>query len=754
MTTPLNPFPDYAVTRLVGGQATETTVVTAPIVRGRQLVDGYLKGLTARVGTARTIAALCAVRGDYGTGKTHLLNDVASYLRQHPDCNEAPSIVRATCIEADPLSWYRTQLGPQLDKLPLYDVTLRLYGQAAKTVASAMRATTGAVEILNKDPTQIRDLVRRNLISVDEVCREFDKLLGTVCKGADPTVRRVLSRLISPETDGPAREWIRGQTLTKDKAELLGVPTSIESAEQASAVIGAIASMHNALRRSFVMLVDELEHFVRYDVAKRAGNVTWLKRLLEQLGNAGALAIVAGHWSSWKTAEDYLDRFPQHAPIDLLKLEWTDVLDVVRARVPNLAPTFGETQARVIAQLSTGNMRRIMSLCNLLFRRSEGFQQPLSELQIRDAWTSVAQRLSQEQVSEEIATLLVSHGFAVKTADASFEDIPFDLVAERNDGRVLLVQANHSTTQGDHYDAAQKFIGKLAKFGNRAQRILGLFLADGSIDDELLRILRGSSLSNLRWFDLTERNVMDQIRASVMDIADQSVDLQAHADQVSASAQAMRQAFAEESARLRSMNEELLQRLQTLEEERYRQAQELQMRFDKLNLEADSSRTRSLHDQLNPERRVHASYEAMIQRPSVDTKLRYVGGALLFGIASFALGVFLIFERQLLSLWITGGIYMSFVVVLLGCLSAIAGCWLIWRRYSDVSEYFEFTRQLIHDLYVRDLPIDELLKVNGVLRQTIQRYDPSIAHHVALQNLLREKGLHPLVQDQVHKIMH
>src|SRR4051812_34850503 len=123
MTTLLNPFPDYAVKRLVVGQDTgASTIVTAAIGKGRELVKTYVEGLEAPAPT-KSNAALCAVRGDYGTGKTHLLNDVAAYLQQI--CHEksrSPAIIRATCIEAEPMFWYRTQLGPQLDALALYDV--------------------------------------------------------------------------------------------------------------------------------------------------------------------------------------------------------------------------------------------------------------------------------------------------------------------------------------------------------------------------------------------------------------------------------------------------------------------------------------------------------------------------------------------------------------------------------------------------------------------------------------------------------
>jgi hypothetical protein len=72
----LNPFPDYAVTRLGVGQGAEgVTIVTLSIAKGRELVKEYVAGVGIPLKPGQTNAALCAVRGDYGTGKTHLLND-------------------------------------------------------------------------------------------------------------------------------------------------------------------------------------------------------------------------------------------------------------------------------------------------------------------------------------------------------------------------------------------------------------------------------------------------------------------------------------------------------------------------------------------------------------------------------------------------------------------------------------------------------------------------------------------------------
>lgn len=789
----LNPFPDYAVTRLAAGQESDQiTIVTPAIAMGRELVKKYVATIGVPLEPGQTNAALCAVRGDYGTGKTHLLNYVASQIEaasdskapdsKAPDSSTGgsavgpslpkPSILRATCIETDALSWFRAKIGPRLNELPLDKIALRLYGEAGKIVARSTQLTAAAADLLQQDPARIRDLIRTNHLSIDEVGREFEKQLGIICQDYDPTVRRILSRLVSSETEGPARKWIGGATLSARDAELLGVPASIDSADQASAVVGAIATMHRAVGCPFVLLVDEFEHFTRYDQGHKSGNnVTWLKRLLEELGSAGALALVAGHWSAWETTKDYLDRFPQYAPIDLVKLEPDEVVEIVKKRLDGLPQGFKETHAQVIATVTGGNMRRIMSLCNLLFRQTDGFTKPLTEKQIHEAWTSVAQRIPQQQALEQIDDLLESRRFEVKL-DQLFQKIPFDLVAARDDGRAILVQARHSSTQGGHYDAARKFIDKLAKVGTSSPNVIGMFLANGSIDDELLGILRSGRIPNLRWFDLTARDVMERIKVEIAAIDGplaNSENLAAQSEPGTASAAP---AFAPvvttdaetDSARLKTMNAELEQKLRELDARRQQETQALKERLDRLAADVKSPRLEAVRGEatVSPER-ARASYEAMLEEPSLNKKLGYLGKPLVIGISYVVFGLTLLVTRDLIAEAMLSGPWtkqsyqlVNFALVLVGISFPIIGLWGIWRRYSQVADYFEFSRQTIRDLYVRDVPIPILSRVNTVLRREIDRRGVNNVRRNAieqLEKLLSQEELPPPIRNYVNDFL-
>jgi hypothetical protein len=766
----LNPFPDYAVTRLTARQDTNVvTIVTPPIAMGRELVKKYVAGVSAPLKAGQTNAALCAVRGDYGTGKTHLLNDVASQIAAACISPASPSILRLTCIETDPLSWFRTKVGQRLDELPLDEKALRLYGYAGIIVASKTKLTEAAADLLQEDPTRIRNLIRDNKLSVDEVGREFENQLAIICKEYDQTVCRVLSRLVSSETEGAARKWISGATLTSRDAELLGVPASIESADMASSVLGAIAAMHKALGHPFVMLVDEFEHFTRYDVAHNSwGNVTWLKRLLEELGNAGALALVAGHWTAWKTTNDYLDRFPQYAPIDLVKLEPIEIIEIVKRLLGALPKGFGEAHAQVIATVTDGNMRRVMSLCNLLFRQTDGFSTQLEEKQIHEAWTCVAQRIPQQQALEQIAALLEPLGFEVNL-DTSFHAIPFDLVAEKGSGGTILIQAKHSITPADHYDAARKFIDKLQKVENSAPHTVGMFLSNGSIDDELLGILRNSRIPNLRWFDLTTRDIMERITAEISAFGGDPASAARIIVQPGPDRAGFTPTFADvamsdgteaESPMLKALKVELEQKLRELDKRRSQEAQELKARLENQAKETPSPRYDSVRSEteVSPER-ARASYEAMLEVPPLNKKVRYLGTPLMHGVLGVVFGLTVMIEgdhiAEVMAFNQQSYLMLKLMFLLWGILFPIVSISLVWRRYSRVSDYLEFSRQTIQDLYLRDVPIRYLSSVNTALRWGIDRYGIYRAREAVIEQLqLSSENLPPEISSYFREIAH
>jgi hypothetical protein len=740
-TTPLNPFPDYAVTRLVAGSESDgTTVPTGPILQARALVADYCGGLEGERSKTRTNAVLCAVRGDYGTGKTHLLNDAAAHLQMFTQ-DASAAIVRSTCIETDTLAWYRATLGPELDGAWLTEAITLLYARAAQTIARTMGLTSSASDYLEQKPLEVRRLIQEDRLSVDEVTREFEKLLSEICADYEPVTRKVLSRLMWPQTSDPARAWIKGATISERDAELLGLPRSIGTPDLAASTIGSIAAVLRYIRHPFVILVDELEHFTRYDSSHKSfGNITWLKRLLEILGQSGALVLVAGHWDAWETTKDYLDRFPQHPPVDLLKLSSSDVLMLLKTRLLPMPPDLTPVHATVIADVTGGNMRRIMSLCNLLYRTTNGFASIPTEKQIRQAGGALARRVPIEQAVVRVTGMLEQRGYRVES-EVELGSARFDIVARRADGRVIALDVLHITVQQEHYDTARRFIDKMHTLGNVDRGAVGFYLVDGSIDDELLGILRGSRFANMRWFDLTSRDVLERIEAEIAALEVAPVvakSLLAPSGAVTGNAPAVQVHVASANS---GLAEDVEKRLRELDDRRSAEQRALLARVEDLARQLNSPRAQAVVNSepaLDPER-ARAAYESLMVRPPIPTKLRSLGSAWIIGAMPTFFGLFLllgawnlpvILAHNQTSFELIRTTYWACSIALI-----LGGLAVLLSRYFRVVEYFDFAQGVIRDLYLRNVNVQDLVAVDKVFRGALQDNPIYVARNAAIKQL-------------------
>ena len=373
MTTAFNPFPDYPVVRLIDDAASlnRSTVVTDAIGRSRKFVQDFVDLWTRPDGPTDRVAGavIVGVRGDDGTGKTHLLLDAIGQLRLGLASRYEPiTTVRVATLEADPVTWYRAVIGPAIKGLPLSSILTALYARAGAIVAGETKLTQPAVQRLQEKPNEIYKLVREDMLGATAVEQRFASLLNEICADVCEPVRAAFKGLVWAETSSSAEKWIAGESIAPDELGRLHISGTFADAEAAGVVVG-LAAIHRYLNRPFCLFVDELEHFARFDTASGGkANVTWLKRLLEGLGNNGALVFVSGHWSAWEAHSDYLDRFSHMRPLQPYASDATILSRTVAVRVPGISPPRFKDAAEAIATCTQGNMRRTLSLCNALFR--------------------------------------------------------------------------------------------------------------------------------------------------------------------------------------------------------------------------------------------------------------------------------------------------------------------------------------------------------------------------------------------------
>jgi hypothetical protein len=243
-----NPFPGYPVSRLDAKEDGKRTLETEAVARTREFVRAWAD----RSGTPAAGPLILAVRGDYGSGKTHLLLDAIAAVESRAQAD----VLRVVGIQDEPLNWYRTAIGPRVAELPLADVVLQLYAKAAADIAGAAGLTAGAVPALQRNPGAVRNLVRDDLLSRTAVDDQFRARLEQVAEGASPNVVHAFSQLVWFERREPAMRWIAGGELSEFEAERAGLPSSVSSDEEVSDLLVVLAGLYAGADRPVGVGVD------------------------------------------------------------------------------------------------------------------------------------------------------------------------------------------------------------------------------------------------------------------------------------------------------------------------------------------------------------------------------------------------------------------------------------------------------------------------------------------------------------------
>lgn len=757
----VNPFPDYPVIRLKEepGNIKKLTIPTEAIIRSRSLVNHFIEQWNNKNGnsTQKVESLIVAVKGDYGTGKTHLLLDAAAQVQEgfsstFPDV----AILRISCIEADPVKWFQTKIGHELKQPFIQNIIIRLYARAGQKVASQAKLTKAAEEKLKQDPWSIHSLIKENLLSSTDVDQEFKVLLKDICHDASEEVCNALTGLIWSETSDISIRWLKGEALKPEELDRVRISKNLTNEIDAGDLLVSLAAIHSYLGFPFVIMIDELEHFTRHDTVHNSKqNITWLKRLMEGLANNQILILIAGHWSAWEAQSDYLDRFSQLRPIELVKLTNKEVLEIVHARVNNISPDiFGLSQGEAIAKFGNGNIRRILSICRVLFRDSEGFSLPVNNERIRELSEEIGQRISIENAALSVREILEQQRLNVHREASIAKGIRFDLIGYCAEQPKVVVDLKHAVTQGDQLDHARRFREQMKEVSKLFPNVIGCFISDGNVDDELLSILKSDMQITILWFDLNQRDAISKIATDVQtalrgkkkidatnaylqELLDQSEKLLKQTEvaqsvetvekikQLKAQREAIEQEVNDLRERILTRNVDMEKQLDSFEGRLSFELNQLYKRLEELSREVKSKRDAEI---IAPTReevdvKLHALYSDLTRHPSFVTKLRMGGGLNFFWIiclfASIA-GVFLLISFPTL-FYRPSDMLPIYIMLLVLSISSLG---YIWQSINRIETFLEFSSRTLREVYIRSANSQDLIKVDNILRNSIEDFGP------------------------------
>jgi hypothetical protein len=371
----VNPFPLEAVAAY--GDLLRTCrlgYMREPLFHLDDYLTRYVRETTRYGGTI-------PLRGAHGSGKTHLLGFLAQEARGRTRSH--PTVVYGMVDRASFFDLFSQIIG-QLPQQKLQELIGAALQQLAKEVVGKAAITVDLTDRLEESPAALADLVNEGNIDRGELMRLLtDRLQQRMEEKKVPReIPLALMRVDSPTFGERAYQWLQGKRV--EGLEELGLSHHLgelaQDAEGSSvpevAAINAvetIAALHQFAQRPFVLLIDQLEVFVRdIDNEKRQMLASLIRKLMEQLGRQNALTFIAGADDGWAgLPRDVTPRMRVREPLPIGSLQRDETRMLLDSFTEGQRP-FSRAASDTIYELSGGNPREILRIGYQAFRRLGG----------------------------------------------------------------------------------------------------------------------------------------------------------------------------------------------------------------------------------------------------------------------------------------------------------------------------------------------------------------------------------------------
>jgi hypothetical protein len=492
-----NPFPVYPVSSLrdIVEDILDKTVFSEAVIA----LDGAVKGHVARAAAGVRTGLAIPVRGDYGTGKTHLLLFAQARLRQTwQDGADGVTVLSAPATEVPFPAWYLTVVAPLLARLNLPRMFARVLATVACEVADQVRLTAGAAARIRADPLEVYPVLKEGLLSRTDVERELARVMATIAPRGSEELRDVLAALAWPQRQEAAMHWLEGRPLEPSQREQLGVARDLDADAEAAAVLIAVAGAAAYGGGLFALMVDEFEHLMAEDQrTDTQRNATAVKRLLEGLLGMGALVLVAGHWRAWEQLPDFKARFAGQPPVDLVTLTGKEIGQLVAGYAPEWGRRLDEAALEAVAEAGGRNIRRVLAVLHQLYADTADGTGPIGPV-AAEAAADARRRVTSETGRPDavIEEAVRSEGGRVVRNEELFGRLRFDLVAWKDDEIRLVADIRHAATAAELTQLLDDFSITVDTLRRRHPGGRGLLVVTGAVDHEALGLLRP-----LPWMD-------------------------------------------------------------------------------------------------------------------------------------------------------------------------------------------------------------------------------------------------------------
>jgi hypothetical protein len=422
-----------------------------------------------------------ALPGRHGTGKSHTLlaalADATDPETAGPD-RVAPLVLYVRAEAPDPVLLYRKLMS----QLSLVDLQELVQGAFAGYAAREYADTRPDVNDTPDDP--ITTALRRSPQEVQQAVVSKGLSWSALVTQQEEDIRRIqpslgrfdrpVRALLQPARATAAHQWLVGAPLDEGTLKILGVESAIEDADAARLGLHVIAMLARAAQRPFILVLDQVESLVNPDDVLDASSVGWLRGLVEAISGECGFIVVAMSDRAWKKLPpDVPMRFGQSV-IPVRGLTIDEAKAVLAAYLalwepdPPLYP-FQEDAIRPLLVHSSGNVRRLLQTCHLVFDSAAPEKKLIDANTVRRALVGSAQHPPTEaevRLSVERVLSRMHSGFR---AEFEVDGVPVDYVLMRAGRPAMYVLLSESVFAQEEAAAAVDSLSAIRKA--REQRV-------------------------------------------------------------------------------------------------------------------------------------------------------------------------------------------------------------------------------------------------------------------------------------------
>jgi Cdc6-like AAA superfamily ATPase len=487
-----NPFPVSAVASLHLPEEGFWSIETEALKEARAQLAVYLARAAGELqgGAPETEGMTLAIVGDYGTGKTHIAQDMLRQIATTRDPHLHPLYLDAPSDTF--LALYRDRFMKRLDQSEVLERVEEYYADVVADDLGNSELTRPVADALRQRKVRAAQVVEDLGLMESKFIQELGKRLEVVTRRPDFGTALLLLR--RPEFRAAAWEWLSCRE-PDPMLEERGIKTPIDSDAAALEAIGVMAFLFGQQRHRFILFIDEIEKVLSHRAPHqpREAAVLALKKLMEAMLHTRALLVLIG-------LPEFLEFLPDDArqriaaiirPSALTAPEVEQYIREAQRRTSGtdqLEP-FSSDTVDYLAEVAGGNARKMVRLCYHTYIEAETSGGVVTRALIREVARKQFELTKAEDVSAEIIRCIESRGWLCernktlgkgKTAEQVDFWLPY---GEGNVGIAILL--TQSVLQESEAQALQKRASAVTLRDKAAVKRVSVLVVNGYLADNL-----------------------------------------------------------------------------------------------------------------------------------------------------------------------------------------------------------------------------------------------------------------------------